>query len=107
MLQELHKGSPERSSRLQCLGSERDSSESSKDADHESPVSVLEVPFPADPSGYSCIERVNAEFHGMKLKLNFNCPWRSFSYVEHLQILWKVTFWKIDAICHVSVFIAF
>lgn len=53
------------SSSSQCNGPEPESSESSKEADHPSPVSVLEVSFPEDVSSSSdCFERVNAELHG-------------------------------------------
>lgn len=70
MSQEQHKGPPKQGSpSLQCLGAEPDSSESSKEADHPSPISVLEVPFTEDTSSSESFERVSAELHGMKLFL--------------------------------------
>lgn len=49
----------------QCPGPESESSESSKEADHPSPVSVLEASFVEDvSSGSDCFERVNADLNG-------------------------------------------
>ncbi|CAK9141986.1 unnamed protein product [Ilex paraguariensis] len=50
---------------LQSPGLELESSESSQEADHPSPVSVLEVPFTEDVSpGSECFERVSAGLQG-------------------------------------------
>ncbi|CAN4121666.1 unnamed protein product [Withania somnifera] len=47
-----------------------ESSASSKDADHPSPLSVLEVPFTEDASsGSECFERVSAELNGLRMQL--------------------------------------
>ncbi|XP_075510149.1 uncharacterized protein LOC142546357 [Primulina tabacum] len=68
ILQELQKRPPEQGSpSSHFLGTELDSSESSKEADHPSPVSVLQVPFAEDVSSSSkSFEKVKAELHGMK-----------------------------------------
>lgn len=69
-LQELHKESPKQgSSHLQCLGAEPESSESSKEADHPSPISVLEVPCSEDTSSSESFERVSAELHELRMQL--------------------------------------
>ncbi|KAI3473229.1 hypothetical protein Pfo_030521 [Paulownia fortunei] len=69
-LQELHKGPPRHGSpSLQCLGAEPDSSESSKEADHPSPISVLQVPFTEDASTSESFERVSAELHELRMQL--------------------------------------
>ncbi|KAK4419121.1 hypothetical protein Salat_2324900 [Sesamum alatum] len=69
--QEPHKGPPHihGSPSLQCLGAEPDSSESSKEADHPSPISVLEVPFTEDTSSSESFERVSAELHELRMQL--------------------------------------
>ncbi|XP_073150226.1 uncharacterized protein [Henckelia pumila] len=69
--QELHKGWLEQGSpSSHFLGTEPDSSESSKEADHPSPVSVLHVPFAEDTSSSSkSIERVRAELHDLRMQL--------------------------------------
>uniref|UniRef100_A0A5B7AX11 DUF4378 domain-containing protein n=1 Tax=Davidia involucrata TaxID=16924 RepID=A0A5B7AX11_DAVIN len=55
---------------LQCPIPEPQSPESSKEADHPSPVSVLEVPFTEDvSSGSECFERVSADLHELRLQL--------------------------------------
>lgn len=49
---------------------EPESSVSSKEADHPSPLSVLEVPFTEDASsGSECFERVSAELNGLRMQL--------------------------------------
>ncbi|XP_051130218.1 uncharacterized protein LOC127250833 isoform X2 [Andrographis paniculata] len=48
---------------------EPDSSESSKEADHPSPISVLEVPFAEETSTSESFERVSAELHELRLQL--------------------------------------
>ncbi|CAN4116892.1 unnamed protein product [Withania somnifera] len=49
---------------------EPDTSVSSKEADHPSPLSVLEVPFTEDvSSGSECFERVSAELNGLRIQL--------------------------------------
>ncbi|KAH6802586.1 hypothetical protein C2S51_034032 [Perilla frutescens var. frutescens] len=69
-LQELHKESPKQgSSHLQCLGAEPESSESSKEADHPSPISVLEVPCSEDTPSSESFERVSAELHELRMQL--------------------------------------
>ncbi|KAL0347267.1 UNVERIFIED_CONTAM: hypothetical protein Scaly_1742700 [Sesamum calycinum] len=68
--QEPHKGPPIHGSpSLQCLGAEPDSSESSKEADHPSPISVLEMPFTEDTSSSESFERVSAELHELRMQL--------------------------------------
>ena len=65
LFQESVLGQSERTSSLKCLGPEPESSESSKEADHLSPVSVLEVSFAEDLSSSSdCFETVNAQLNG-------------------------------------------
>ncbi|XP_020553381.1 uncharacterized protein LOC105174401 isoform X1 [Sesamum indicum] len=54
---------------LPCLGPEPDSSESSKEADHPSPISVLEMPFTEDTSSSESFERVSAELHELRMQL--------------------------------------
>lgn len=50
---------------LEYPAPEPESSVSSKEADHPSPLSVLEVPFTEDASsGSECFERVSAELNG-------------------------------------------
>ncbi|CAA2967550.1 Hypothetical predicted protein [Olea europaea subsp. europaea] len=57
--------SKQASASMQFPGAEPDSTESSKNADYHSPVSVLEVPFTEDISSSSeSFERVSAELHG-------------------------------------------
>ncbi|CAL5334892.1 unnamed protein product [Camellia sinensis] len=60
--------SEEESVQLQCPVPEPQSPASSKEADHPSPVSVLEAPFVEDVNvispGSECFERVNADLHG-------------------------------------------
>ncbi|XP_073289341.1 uncharacterized protein [Primulina huaijiensis] len=70
-LQELQKRPPEQGSpSSHFLGTELDSSESSKEADHPSPVSVLQVPFAEDASSSSkSFERVRAELHELRMQL--------------------------------------
>ncbi|KAI3447654.1 hypothetical protein Pfo_004319 [Paulownia fortunei] len=70
-LQELHYGPPEEGSpSLQYLGAELASSESSKEADHASPVSVLEVPFTEDASSSSeSFEKVSVELNELRMQL--------------------------------------
>lgn len=70
-LQELQKRPPEQGSpSSHILGTELDSSESSKEADHPSPVSVLQVPFAEDASSSSkSFERVRAELHELRMQL--------------------------------------
>ncbi|OIT01236.1 PREDICTED: uncharacterized protein LOC109229535 [Nicotiana attenuata] len=49
---------------------EPESSVSSKEADHPSPLSVLEVPFTEDASsGSECFERVSAELNELRMQL--------------------------------------
>ncbi|KAA8518851.1 hypothetical protein F0562_016375 [Nyssa sinensis] len=56
---------------MQCPLPEPQSPASSKEADHPSPVSVLEVPFTEDvSSGSECFERVNADLHELRMQLN-------------------------------------
>ncbi|KAL3531855.1 hypothetical protein ACH5RR_005376 [Cinchona calisaya] len=53
-----------------CPGPEPEFSESSKEADHPSPVSVLEVSFAEDVSSSSdCFETVNAELNELRMQL--------------------------------------
>lgn len=53
-----------------CPGPELESSESSKEADHPSPISVLEASFVEDASsGSDCFERVNADLHELRMQL--------------------------------------
>ncbi|KAK6140347.1 hypothetical protein DH2020_025911 [Rehmannia glutinosa] len=67
---ELHKGPPKQGSpSLQSVGAELESSESSKEADHPSPISVLEVPFTEDASSSESFERVSAELHELRMQL--------------------------------------
>ncbi|KAL6987529.1 hypothetical protein U1Q18_013274 [Sarracenia purpurea var. burkii] len=55
---------------LQCPGPEPQSPASSKEADHLSPVSVLEIPFTEDiSSGSECFERVSADLHDLRMQL--------------------------------------
>nr|XP_027071018.1 uncharacterized protein LOC113695967 [Coffea arabica]XP_027071019.1 uncharacterized protein LOC113695967 [Coffea arabica] len=69
-LQESVLGQSERTSSLKCLGPEPESSESSKEADHLSPVSVLEVSFAEDLSSSSdCFETVNAQLNVLRMQL--------------------------------------
>ncbi|XP_022872748.1 uncharacterized protein LOC111391729 isoform X2 [Olea europaea var. sylvestris] len=57
-------------SSFQFPGAEPDSTESSKNADYHSPVSVLEVPFTEDISSSSeSFERVSAELHELRMQL--------------------------------------
>ncbi|KAK6126060.1 hypothetical protein DH2020_040174 [Rehmannia glutinosa] len=70
-LQELHKRpSEEGSPSLPYLGAELASSESSKVADHASPVSILEVPFTEDVSSSSeGYEKARAELNELRMQL--------------------------------------
>ncbi|GMP50678.1 hypothetical protein CsSME_00017204 [Camellia sinensis var. sinensis] len=65
--------SEEESVQLQCPVPEPQSPASSKEADHPSPVSVLEAPFVEDVNvispGSECFERVNADLHGLRMQL--------------------------------------
>ncbi|XP_047983177.1 uncharacterized protein LOC125223914 isoform X1 [Salvia hispanica] len=63
-LQELH-----RSPHLQCLRAEPDSSECSKEADHPSPVSVLEAPCSEETPSSESFERVSAGLHELRMQL--------------------------------------
>lgn len=55
---------------LEYPAPEPESSVSSKEADHPSPLSVLEVPFTEDASsGSECFERVSAELNGLRMQL--------------------------------------
>ncbi|CAL5420079.1 unnamed protein product [Camellia sinensis] len=55
---------------LQCPVPEPPSPGSSKDADHPSPVSVLEIPFTEEiSSGSECFERVSADLQGLRMQL--------------------------------------
>ncbi|KAG8376456.1 hypothetical protein BUALT_Bualt09G0065200 [Buddleja alternifolia] len=68
--QKLQKESPEQGSPpLQCLGTELDSPDSSKEADHPSPISVLEVPYTEATSSSESFERVSAELHELRMQL--------------------------------------
>ncbi|KAL3839578.1 hypothetical protein ACJIZ3_024169 [Penstemon smallii] len=68
--QELHNGPPEQDSpSLKCLGSEPDCSESCKEPDHPSPVSVLEVPYTEETSSSECFERVSTDLHELRMQL--------------------------------------
>ncbi|KAG6434061.1 hypothetical protein SASPL_105682 [Salvia splendens] len=69
-LQELHKELPNQGSpHLQCLRAEPDSSECSKEADHPSPVSVLEAPCSEETPSSESFERVSAELHELRMQL--------------------------------------
>ncbi|KAK6126135.1 hypothetical protein DH2020_040113 [Rehmannia glutinosa] len=70
-LQELHKRPPEEGSpSLKYLGDESVSSESSKEADRASPVSILEVPFSEDASSSSeGYEKARAELNELRMQL--------------------------------------
>ncbi|KAK6152440.1 hypothetical protein DH2020_015075 [Rehmannia glutinosa] len=70
-LQELHKRpSEEGSPSLQYLGAELASSESSKEADRASPVSILEVPFTEDAQSSSeSFEKARAELNELRVQL--------------------------------------
>ncbi|KAL3536356.1 hypothetical protein ACH5RR_004817 [Cinchona calisaya] len=58
------------SASLKCAGPEPESSESSKEADHHSPVSVLEVSSMEDVSSSSdCFETVNARLNELRMQL--------------------------------------
>lgn len=72
MIQESPIGPPERVSIVQCTGAEPQSSESSKEADHRSPVSVLEVLSIEDDvsSGPECFEQVSADLRGNYLAIS-------------------------------------
>ncbi|GER28641.1 phosphatidylinositolN-acetyglucosaminlytransferase subunit P-related [Striga asiatica] len=68
--QELNKvPSKQASSSTPCPGAEPEPSESSKEANHPSPNSVLEVPFTEDASSADNFERVNAELQELRLQL--------------------------------------
>ncbi|XP_057513181.1 uncharacterized protein LOC130795208 [Actinidia eriantha] len=69
--QEPHFGqSEEHSAPLQCPVPESSSPESSTEAEHPSPVSVLEVPFTEDVSfGFGCFERVSADLQELRMQL--------------------------------------
>ncbi|XP_009781874.1 uncharacterized protein [Nicotiana sylvestris] len=55
---------------LEYPAPEPESSVSSKEADHPSPLSVLEVPFTEDASsGSECFERVSAELNELRMQL--------------------------------------
>ncbi|THG20436.1 hypothetical protein TEA_009295 [Camellia sinensis var. sinensis] len=55
---------------LRCPVPEPPSPGSSKDADHPSPVSVLEIPFTEEiSSGSECFERVSADLQGLRMQL--------------------------------------
>ncbi|KAG8374296.1 hypothetical protein BUALT_Bualt11G0117000 [Buddleja alternifolia] len=79
----LQKRPPEQGSpSLQYLLAEPDTSESSKEADHTSPVSVFEVPFTEDTSSSSeSFERVNAELHELRMQLQL-LKMESCSYAD-------------------------
>ncbi|XP_057778987.1 uncharacterized protein LOC130997620 [Salvia miltiorrhiza] len=76
-LQELYKESPNQGSpHLQSLRAEPESSESSKEADHPSPISVLpspisvlDVPCSEDTPSSESFERVSAELHELRMQL--------------------------------------
>lgn len=69
-LQESVLGQSEGTSSAKCFGPEPESSESSKEADHLSPVSVLEVSFAEDVSSSSdCFETVNAQLNELRMQL--------------------------------------
>ncbi|KAL1545902.1 hypothetical protein AAHA92_22574 [Salvia divinorum] len=69
-LQELHKELPNQGSHhLQCLRAEPDSSECFKEADHPSPVSVLEAPCSEETPSSESFERVSAELHELRMQL--------------------------------------
>ncbi|KAG6427386.1 hypothetical protein SASPL_111630 [Salvia splendens] len=69
-LQELQKELPDQGCpHLQCPGADPDSSASSKEAHHPSPVSVLEVPCGEDTPSSECFERVSAELHELRMQL--------------------------------------
>lgn len=54
----------------QYCGALPESRASNKEADHPSPVSVLDTPFVEDlSSGSECFERVSAELHGLRMQL--------------------------------------
>lgn len=70
-LQELHQGASDKGDpSLKYFGDKSVSSESSKDADNASPVSVLEVPSVEDASSISeSVERVSAELSELRMQL--------------------------------------
>lgn len=81
--------SKQASASMQFPGAEPDSTESSKNADYHSPVSVLEVPFTEDISSSSeSFERVSAELHGMQLIINILriCPCLKLMVIKSLQV---------------------
>ncbi|KAL6574775.1 hypothetical protein OROMI_012060 [Orobanche minor] len=51
------------------IGAELELSESSREADHPSPISVLQVPFTEDTSSSESFERVSAELQELRLQL--------------------------------------
>ncbi|XP_073143491.1 uncharacterized protein [Henckelia pumila] len=71
LLQEPHKvPSDQDCSTLEYQGNEVESSESSKEADHFSPISVLEIPFTEDmTSNTDSFERVGAELRELRMQL--------------------------------------
>lgn len=71
LFQETHKvPSDQDSPTLECRGNELDSSESSKEADHFSPMSVLEIPFTEDTAANTdSFERVGAELRELRMQL--------------------------------------
>ncbi|CAA2961190.1 Hypothetical predicted protein [Olea europaea subsp. europaea] len=81
--QEPLEGLPKQASAsMQFRGAEPDTSESSKNADHHSPVSVLDVPFTEDISSSSeSFERVSAELHELRMQLQL-LKMESGSYTE-------------------------
>ncbi|XP_073016176.1 uncharacterized protein [Primulina eburnea] len=71
LVQKTHKvPSDQDSPTLERQGIELDSSESSKEADHFSPMSVLEIPFTEDTaSNTDSFERVGAELRELRMQL--------------------------------------
>ncbi|CAA0836442.1 Unknown protein [Striga hermonthica] len=68
--QELNKvPTKQASSSAHCPGAEPEPSESSKEGNHPSPNSVLEVPFTEDASSADNFERVSAELQELRLQL--------------------------------------
>ncbi|KAL6501439.1 hypothetical protein OROGR_026572 [Orobanche gracilis] len=56
-------------SSLPCIASELEFSESSREVNHPSPMSVLQVPFTEDTSSSESFERVSAELQELRMQL--------------------------------------
>ncbi|KAF8396725.1 hypothetical protein HHK36_018354 [Tetracentron sinense] len=73
---------------LHCAVPEPESPASCKEADHRSPVSVLEPPFVEEiSSGSECFDRVSADLQGLRIKLQLLKLESSEAYSEGLGMI--------------------